>query len=318
MRRTSDVGHARDHIPCSSGANLRHSSNSPRIRFAVSSTGHGGVPRIAGGLTAAEDVDDGARRPAYLEEEDEAALMLSDKSGIPVFQHLQSLSTPLVQGCNPLFSLLMQVDLPQLQSLRVFSWERNSVLAFLEKHGRGLTHLDIKYSSTQHTLAHKLIDHFTESMPLLLQVLQICPNLTHLTLHQDKALEVLSSAPEGWTHQNLQTIHMGSAPEISAWTFPEHQEKPVSWPFADDRALPDATTILDAVDWRKSFTKLAEFSVYHPTEAEETTKPRGLLRFDAGKQVGEQTATDICGYWSRILREKGVDLRLVADGEAGN
>jgi hypothetical protein len=128
-----------------------------------------------------------------------------------LFPKLRSLYTPMVENHNVLFDLLVQCELPSLRHLRVSSWDRNSLALFLRQHGSKLTHLELKYSWTEETLANKFIHARPpkNEPPMLLSLISLCPNLKELTLHDGYSFGLVGQADRGWTHPKLRTIRMG-------------------------------------------------------------------------------------------------------------
>jgi hypothetical protein len=234
---------------------------------------------------------------------------LLEKSSGDLFPHLTSLYTPMVASHNVLFDVLVGSKLSSLRHLRVSSWDRNSLHEFLTRHGQKLTHLELKYSWTEETLANKQVQPRSnmQGLPTLLQLVGLCPRLEQLTLHDCHSFGIIARASESWTHPKLTTIRMGCSALEGTWTFPEHQTDPTSWCLSTHRTVRACTQILDQAKWRTSLPALQRFLVWPPTRTI-VSNEEDVDDEDVDLVLKEKTGWQIIEDWNCMLKPQ--DLRI--------
>ena len=85
----------------------------------------------------------GVRERMLLTEDEKRQAGLLGRHYKKRFAQLESLRTPLLRWYNLHVEALMIAILPRLHSLQLDVWDSESVLRFLEKHGRKLVHVDM-------------------------------------------------------------------------------------------------------------------------------------------------------------------------------
>lgn len=228
-----------------------------------------------------------------------------------VFRRLRSLYTPMVANHNVLFDVLIRCELPELRHLRVSSWDRKSLECFLDIHGSKLTHLEIKYSWTEETLANKHIHARPpkSAPPILLRLISLCPNLTDLTLHDGHSFGLLVQAETGWTHPHLRTIRMGCSASDGPWVFPESMAEPASWCLTTQRTVQCTTEILGKGDWQRILPSLERFVVWPPTRPIVPDED-GLNGEVRDESLQEMAGREIVDRWNTILEGQKVRVDI--------
>ena len=223
-----------------------------------------------------------------------------------LFFRLSSLYTPMVSNHNVLFDILVGSELPNLQHLRVSTWDRASLHAFLSVHGHKLEHLELKYSWTEETLANKH-DRTNEGerfLPVLLRLVSLCPRLEQLTLHDCHSFGIISRATS-WNHPNIKVIRMGISALEGSWTFPEHQANPQSWCLRSQLTVAACTRVLTQTK-RKTILPALERFVVWPPKRDMVPDEEDVEGEDVDSTLHQMTGWQIIDHWNEILRVQHV------------
>jgi hypothetical protein len=220
-------------------------------------------------------------RPSGMTLEDE---VITPKN---MFSSLKTLHTSFLMHSH-LLQHLLQADLPNLQSIRVASWELSSLLQFLKKHGHKLRHIDTHH---QHAQYFRSSGNECEGGDGVEEMFELCTVLESFTVHSLQGLLSLFDSSNG--HSNLHTLHLSTSSTESLWRAPHTETRPTSWPFFPVSLANCTSRAFEMQGWEKKLPALKTITMYK-----------------SGADVDEHRgqAVDI---WRGILETKGVELVLI-------
>lgn len=270
-------------------------------------------------------VPDVRRRMPLTEQEKLRCGLLGDHSK-KRFAYLESLRTPLLRWDNLFIEALMVATLPRLHSLQLDVWDSDSVLRFLEKHGRKLVHVDLLqcrwsgWPEEGRTRLPQPVQRNEERFQIE-DIFTSCPSLKVFTIHQTESLASLAErAPVLGGRSSLEVLRIGSTCNSSYASMQEYQPfDEISFPFKDKAHLRTTRQNLLATDWNRLFPKLRRIEVYLPefmldptlvpSERDRRWKEAvaGMVKSKHDRVSPWEVERAMSG-WQRDLRKRGIAL----------
>ncbi|KAJ9094183.1 hypothetical protein QFC19_008034 [Naganishia cerealis] len=270
------------------------------------------------------------RRPMLLTEEEKRQCGLLGCECKQRFANLVSLRTPLVQWDNLLVEALLIADLPNLRNLQLGMWESETVFRFLERHGSKLVSVDLLLCrwSTWPSMGESHRQSTLVRLPQRFQIehiLERCPSLRTITLHQNEALHALiRRAPMSRVQSHLDTLRLGSNDDGSYAAMLEYQPpNEVSFAFMNLEELERTQEQLSTTNWKSLFPHLREIVVYWSppsssssseavdgADEEKQASSNRTVKESYGKVLSSAEVVPSIQAWQDTLGKQGITLSI--------